>query len=159
MTCVPARSVPPKPSSAHFQASGPRLTRNSETICWLPGGRKVVKSEIKSNKLVRPPMGLVAKPTAMSNAGKKARKRLNAMACEIMLQRGKTLPNMLRARLETAADAIIVRHYTCGADFPKTRFRPAWEELLLARLRGPCKMSALSVTLRCSVVSFGACEE
>jgi hypothetical protein len=41
------------------------------------------------------------------------------MACEIMLQRGKTLANMLNARLETAADAIIVRHYTRAADFPK----------------------------------------
>ena len=29
------------------------------------------------------------------------------MACEIMLQRGKTLPNMLNARLERAAAAII----------------------------------------------------
>jgi hypothetical protein len=36
------------------------------------------------------------------------------MACEIMLQRGKTRPNMLSARFETAADAIIFRHYTCG---------------------------------------------
>src|ERR1700732_3526695 len=126
ITCVPASSVPPKPNSAHFHASGPRLIRNSETICWLPGGRKVVKSEIKSNRLVRPPMGLVAKPTAISKAGKKARNRLKAMACEIMLQRGKTLPNMLSARLETAADAIIVRHYTCGADFPKTHC--GWRE-------------------------------
>jgi hypothetical protein len=40
------------------------------------------------------------------------------MACEIMLQRGKTRANMLSARLETAADAIMVRHYTCAADFP-----------------------------------------
>jgi hypothetical protein len=47
------------------------------------------------------------------------------MACEIMLQRGKTLANMLSARLETAADAIIVRHYTRGADFPKSPLLPA----------------------------------
>ena len=63
-------------------------------------------------------MGLVARPTAISRVGKKARKRLNAMACEIMLQRGKTRPNMLSARLERAADAIIATHYTCVADFP-----------------------------------------
>jgi len=31
------------------------------------------------------------------------------MACAIMLQRGNTLPNMLSARFETAADAIIAR--------------------------------------------------
>jgi hypothetical protein len=36
---------------------------------------------------------------------------LNAMACEIMLQRGKTRPNMLSARFETAADAIIAALY------------------------------------------------
>jgi len=64
-------------------------------------------------------MGLVATPTAINKAGKKAKNKLNAMACEIMLQRGKTLANMLNARLETAADAIIVRHYTRAADFPK----------------------------------------
>jgi hypothetical protein len=46
------------------------------------------------------------------------------MACEIMLQRGKTLANMLSARLETAADAIIVRHYTRGGDFPKSPLPP-----------------------------------
>jgi hypothetical protein len=33
------------------------------------------------------------------------------MACEIMLQRGKTRPNMLSARFETAADAIIAALY------------------------------------------------
>jgi hypothetical protein len=40
------------------------------------------------------------------------------MACEIMLQRGNTLPNMLSARFETAADAIIARHYTARLIFP-----------------------------------------
>src|SRR5258708_9888447 len=122
-TCVPASSIPTNPSSAHFHASGPRLTRNSETICWLPGGRKLVKSEIRSNRLVPAPIGLVARATAMSKVGKNARNRLNAMACEIMLQRGKTRPNMLSARFETAADAIIFRHYTCGADFPNSLSR------------------------------------
>ena len=32
---------PPSPTSAHFHASGPRLTRNSDTICWLPGGKQI----------------------------------------------------------------------------------------------------------------------
>jgi hypothetical protein len=45
------------------------------------------------------------------------------MACEIMLQRGKTRPNMLSARFETAADAIIFRHYTCSADFANSLSR------------------------------------
>jgi hypothetical protein len=63
-------------------------------------------------------MGLVASPTAIRRVGKKARKRLNAMACAIMLVRGNTLPNMLKARLERAADAIIARHYTFAIEFP-----------------------------------------
>jgi len=31
-----ASSVPVQPSAAIFQASGPRFTKNSETIAWLP---------------------------------------------------------------------------------------------------------------------------
>src|ERR1700692_635804 len=145
ITCEPASSVPPRPSSAPLHASGPRLTRNSETICWLPGGRNVVKSEIKSKRLVRTPMGLVATATAISKAGKKARNKLKAMACEIMLQRGNTLANMLSARLETAADAIIVRHYTRGGDFPKSPLLAAAKELLLARTPDACRMATPSV--------------
>jgi hypothetical protein len=38
-----------------------------------------------------------------------------------MLQRGNTLPNMLSARLERAAAAIIAGHYTRGDGFPKKR--------------------------------------
>jgi hypothetical protein len=74
------------------------------------------------------------------------------MACEIMLQRGKTLANMLSARLETAADAIIVRHYTRGADFPKSQCCAPRAELQLARIADACRMATLSV-------SCGACEE
>src|SRR6202048_3032133 len=144
ITCVPASRVPPKPSSAHFHASGPRLTRNSETICWLPGGRKLVKSEIKSNRLVRPPTGLVATPTAISKVGKNARKRLNAMACEIMLQRGNPLPNMLSARFERAADAIIARHYTRAADIPNSRGRSRLpNKMFAARVPYAGRMSRL----------------
>jgi hypothetical protein len=45
------------------------------------------------------------------------------MACEIMLQRGKTRPNMLSARFETAADAIIAQNYTCRTGFPNPSSR------------------------------------
>src|SRR5579864_3279102 len=160
ITCEPASSVPPRPSSAHLQASGPRLTRNSDTICWLPGGRKVVKSEIKSKRLVRTPMGLVATATAISKAGKKARNKLKAMACEIMLQRGKTLANMLSARLETAADAIIVRHYTRGGDFPKSPLLAGGRGGFVAgRIPDACRMATPSVRMPARSVSFGACEE
>src|SRR5579863_5320851 len=69
-------------------------------------------SVIRSNMLVRRPMGLVATPTRMSSAGKKARKRLYATACAIMLVRGKTRPNTPKARFARAAEAIIARHYT-----------------------------------------------
>jgi hypothetical protein len=49
------------------------------------------------------PQRLVAMPTANSSVGKKARKRLKAMACEIMAQRGNTRANTRRLRLERAA--------------------------------------------------------
>src|ERR1700685_101498 len=121
MTCVPASSVPISPTSAHFHASGPRLTRNSETICWLPGGKRSVRSMIRSNMFVRRPMGLVATPTRISSEGKKARKRLYATACATMLVRGKTRPNTPKARFARAADAIMVRHYTyAGCSTPET---------------------------------------
>src|SRR6266403_1699684 len=94
ITWEPASSVPVQPSAAIFQASGPRFTRNSETIAWLPGGKNWVRSAIRSNRLVLPPRRLVASATAISKAGKKARKRLKAMACEIMLHCGKTRANI-----------------------------------------------------------------
>jgi hypothetical protein len=46
------------------------------------------------------------------------------MACAIMLQRGNTLPNMLSARFERAAEAIIAGHYTCGVYFPNSPSEP-----------------------------------
>jgi hypothetical protein len=54
------------------------------------------------------------------------------MACAIMLQRGNTLPNMLSARFETAADAIIARHYTRAADFPNRPSRSSRNKMILA---------------------------
>jgi len=40
---------------------------------------------MRSNKLVLPPIRLVASATAINSAGKNARKRLKAIACEITL--------------------------------------------------------------------------
>jgi hypothetical protein len=56
------------------------------------------------------------------------------MACEIMLQRGKTRPNMLSARLERAADAIIARHYTCAGDFPNALSSWLGNRMFVARI-------------------------
>src|SRR5690348_2024609 len=112
MTCDPASKVPVHPTSASFQASGPLFTRNSETRPWLPGGKSSVKSSIKSKRLVLPPMLLVAKPTIIRRAGKKARNMLNAMACEIMLQRGNTRPSIRNVRLKKRGLEAISRHYT-----------------------------------------------
>jgi len=50
--------------------------------------------------LVWLPQRLVAMATVSSNVGKKARKRLKAMACEIMLHRGKTRTKTRRLRLK-----------------------------------------------------------
>src|SRR5277367_2861384 len=112
ITWEPASNVPVQPTSASFQASGPRFTRNSETMLWLPGGRNTVKSLIKSKRLVRPPMRLVAKPTRISNAGKNVKNKLNAMACEIMLQRGNTRRNVRNAWPKREEAEAIARHYT-----------------------------------------------
>jgi quercetin dioxygenase-like cupin family protein len=59
---------------------------------------------------------------------------------------------MLRARLETAADAIIVRHYTRGADFPKTRLRLSREELLQPKFG--CRVEWRRVSYNASFVFF-----
>ena len=90
ITCEPPNSVPAHPSSANFHTSGPRRTRKSVTIPWLPGGRNTVKLRIVSSRAVLLPIQLDANHTARSNVGKNARKRLNAIACEITLHRGKT---------------------------------------------------------------------
>ena len=47
-----------------------------------------MKSWIISSKLALPPKRVLAAATANSKVGKNARKRLKAMACEIMLHRG-----------------------------------------------------------------------
>ena len=57
-------------------------------------------------------MRVVAKATAINSAGKKARKRLKAMACAIMLQRGKTRVTMLYPRFTICPKEIISGHYT-----------------------------------------------
>src|SRR5258707_15679188 len=112
ITCEPASNVPVHPSAAIFQASGPRFTKNSETIPWLPGGRNWVRSVIRSNRLVRPPILLVAKATAISNAGKNARNKLKAIACEMTPHRGNTRANIRYARRMSLAAKFIAGHYT-----------------------------------------------
>src|SRR5882762_10153760 len=113
ITCEPASNVPVHPSAAIFHASGPRFTKNSETIVWLPGGKNCVRSSMRSNKLVLPPIRLVASATAISSVGKNARKRLKAIACEIMLHRGNTRANIPYTRRRSPATEIIAGHYTC----------------------------------------------
>src|ERR1700741_80988 len=76
MTCEPAMAVPNQPIRAHFQACGPRLIRNSETIWRLPGGKYLVKLVMRSRRLVWLPQRLVAMATVRSRVGKKARKKL-----------------------------------------------------------------------------------
>src|SRR6266478_9474538 len=72
-----------------------------------------MRSVIRSKRLVLPPIRLVASATAISSAGKNARKRLKAIACEIMLHRGNTLANVRYARRRNLAAGFIAGHYTC----------------------------------------------
>src|SRR5260370_34729097 len=113
ITWEPASNAPVHPSAAIFHASGPRFTKNSETIAWLPGGRNCMRSPIRSKRLVLPPIRLVANATAISSAGKNARKRLKAIACEITLQRGNTRTNIPYARRRNTAAELIAGDYTC----------------------------------------------
>src|SRR5262252_3175247 len=99
ITCDPPNSVPVQPTKANFHASGPPRARKSPTIPWLPGGRKCRKLRIVSSSAVLLPIQLEATPTTSNSVGKNARKTLNAIACEIMLQRGYTRPNIRHTRL------------------------------------------------------------
>src|SRR6266446_5197833 len=125
MTCEPAMAVPTQPIRAHFQACGPRLIRNSETIWRLPGGRYLVKLVMRSSRLVWLPQRLVAMAKVSSKVGKKARKRLKAMACEIMPQRGKTRARMRRPSLESKAAEIMWDQYKQRAFETQEMSRPA----------------------------------
>src|ERR1700687_3686951 len=71
---------------------------------------------MRSNKLVRPPIRLVANATASSSVGKNARKRLKAIACEITLHRGNTRANTRYARRRSPPE-FIAGHYTCAGYF------------------------------------------
>src|SRR5580704_19248864 len=137
ITCEPASNVPVQPTRASFQASGPRFTKNSETMLWLPGGRNAVRSVIKSSRLVRPPIRLVANPTMMSSAGKNARNKLNAIACEIMPQRGNTRPSMRNVRPMGEGLEAIARHYTHGRVLVVASKQNAVTELLYVRAAPP----------------------
>jgi len=61
---------------------------------------------------VRPPIGLVAKPTANQQGREEREEKIERDRLRDHAGRGNTLPNMLSARLERAADEIIARHYT-----------------------------------------------
>src|SRR5271157_2964154 len=104
--------LPAQPSTANFQTSGPRRLRKSVTMPWLPGGRNWVKSRMASRRPERLPIQLEVMPTARSRVGKKARKTLKAMACEIMLQRGKTRRNIPQMREERLRRVGIGGHYS-----------------------------------------------
>jgi len=73
---------------------------------------------MRSNKLVLPPIRLVASATAINSVGKNARKRLKAIACEITLHRGNTRANIPYTRRRSPAAEIIADHYTCDGPLP-----------------------------------------
>src|SRR5271170_5101836 len=133
ITCEPASNVPAHPTSASFHASGPRFTRNSDTMLWLPGGRNAVRSVIKSSRLVRPPMRLVAKPTMISSAGKNAKNKLKAIAWESMPQRGRTRATIRIVRLNREGSGTIARHYT--HDRPSVEAKPPARRSILSLAR------------------------
>src|SRR5216683_6825728 len=68
---------------------------------------------MRSNKLVLPPIRLVANATAISRAGKNARKRLKAIACEITLHRGNTRANIRYTLRKSFPAESMASHYTC----------------------------------------------
>jgi hypothetical protein len=57
-------------------------------------------------------MRLVANPTMMSSAGKNAKNKLKAIACEIMAQLGNTRRSIRNVRPRSERLEAIARHYT-----------------------------------------------
>src|SRR5712664_1655969 len=68
---------------------------------------------MRSNRLVLPPIRLVANATAISSVGKNARKRLKAIACEITLHRGNTRANIRYTLRKSFPAESMASHYTC----------------------------------------------
>src|SRR5260370_28861311 len=68
---------------------------------------------MRSNRLVLPPIRLVANATAISSVGKNARKRLKAIACEITLHRGNTRANIRYTFRKSFPAESMASHYTC----------------------------------------------
>src|ERR1700741_3854291 len=128
ITWEPAIKVPAQPTTAHFQACGARLIRNSETIWRLPGGKYLVKSVTRSSMLVWLPQRLGAIATMSRSVGKNARNRLYAMACEIMLHGGNTRRNTRALRLAKDLAEIIAHQYKRGR---------AWRGIVAPSRSGP----------------------
>src|SRR5260370_11026277 len=68
---------------------------------------------MRSNRLVLPPIRLVANATAIRRVGKNARKRLKAIACEITLHRGNTRANIRYTFRKSFPAESMASHYTC----------------------------------------------
>src|SRR5260370_33464084 len=68
---------------------------------------------MRSNRLVLPPIRLVANATAISSVGKNARKRVKAIACEITLHRGNTRTNIRYTLRKSFPAESMASHYTC----------------------------------------------
>src|SRR6266404_1851401 len=98
---------------------------------------------MRSNKLVLPPIRLVASATAINSVGKNARKRLKAIACEITLHRGNTRTNIPYTRRRSPATDIITGHYTCLSRLVSEAVRPT---RILEKL---CRESRILAQCKC----------
>jgi len=93
ITCERQSGCPPNQAG---RISRRRATAGEEIAHYAltAGGRKFGEIADGIEERVRLPIQVEARPTARSSVGKKARKTLNAMAWEIMPQRGKTRLNV-----------------------------------------------------------------
>src|SRR5215471_12451932 len=112
ITCEPPARLPTQPNNANFQMSGPCLLKNSDTIPWLPGGKNSVKSRIVSSRSARVPSQLDPSPTASRSVGKNAKNTLNAIAWEIMPQRGNTRSIARQSWIRKLGWPAIAKHYS-----------------------------------------------
>jgi hypothetical protein len=66
-----------------------------------------VKSRMASSKAVLFPIQLEAKPTASSRVGKNAKNKLNAIACDMIPQRGNTRANTFQTLIAKSDLALL----------------------------------------------------